>query len=385
MKKLKAPAILFLLICFTNFLGAQWRCALKNVLEPTHNVELLLEFNGDISQSREVQAEIRIRKRGILRDYLRKTVSLSIGEEKWFHIPLMLASDVYQYEVEVSDPFSNSSQIVVEEEIFVVSAGDEVKVSDIYLSGSNDAQVAFAKPFLATNLPGHTDTLYYFMELSSTKEITVKSSAFFYENARQQESAKGDILLYASLQEKVQNQEVGPTGKALISGAFPVENLKKGEYLLEITVITGIGEPIQETGDFIIGSNLEQRIFSDLDNAIRQMAYILPAGSINEMLDSPTKESRRIEFDEAWEDLFREDAEEEMEKYYSRIYEVEDLFIEEAPGWQTDRGKIYIQYGKPGKIETFDRNGKTLTRWLYPQWSLMFLFEERNQNYFLVE
>lgn len=385
MKKLKVSAILFLLLFCTNFLGAQWRCALKNVLETTHNVELLLEFDGDISQSREVQAEIRIRKRGTFRDYLRKTVSLSLGEEKWFHISLMLTPDVYQYEVEVSDPLSNSSQIVVEEEIFVVNAGDEVKVSDIYLSGSNEALTSFARPFLATNLPGNTDTLYYFMELSSAREITVKSSAFFYENARQQESAQGDILLYASLQEKVQNLEVAPTGKALISGAFPVANLKKGEYLLEITVITGIGDPIQETADFIIGSNLEQRIFSDLDNAIRQMAYILPAASINEMLDSPTKESRKIEFDEAWEDLFREDAKGEMEKYYGRIYEVDDLFIEEAPGWQTDRGKIYIQYGKPGKVEAFVRNGKTLTRWLYPQWSLMFLFEERNQSYFLVE
>lgn len=385
MKKMKVPAILFLFIFSANFLGAQWRCALKNVLEPTHNVELLLEFDGDISQSREVQAEIRVRKRGILRDYLRKTVSLSLGEEKWFHIPLMLASDVYQYEVEVSDPLSNSSQIVVEKEIFVVNAADEVKVSDIYLSGSDDAQTAFDRPFLLTNLPGNTDTLYYFMELSSSREIAAKSSAFFYENARQTESARGDILVYASLQEKVQNLAVTPGEKALISGAFSTTNLKKGEYLLEITILAGIGDPIQETANFIIGSNLEQRIFSDLDNAIRQMAYILPPSAINEMLDSPTRESRKIEFDEAWEDLFREDAKEEMEKYYSRIYEVNDLFSEEMPGWQTDRGKTYIQYGKPGKVEAFVRNGKTLTRWLYPQWSLMFLFEERNQSYFLVE
>lgn len=385
MKKMKVPAILFLLTFSANFLGAQWRCALKNVLEPTHNVEVLLEFDGDISQSREVQAEIRIKKRGILRDYLRKTVSLPLGDEKWFHIPLMIASDVYQYEVEVSDPFSNSSQIIVDEEIFVVNPGGEVKVSDIHISGSNDAQLAFEKPFLTTNLPGNIDTLYYFMELSSLKEITVKSSAFFYENARQAESVKGDILLYASLQENVQSLTVRQGETAVISGAFPLEDVKKGEYLLEITVITGLGDPIQETADFIIGSNLEQRIFSDLDNAIRQMAYILPTTSINEMLDSPTIESRKIEFEEAWEDLFRNEAKEEMEKYFSRIYEVNDLFSDEAPGWQSDRGKIYMQYGKPAKIEDVVRNGTTLTRWLYPQWSLMFLFEERNQGYFLVE
>lgn len=385
MKKVKVPVILFLLVFSANFLGAQWRCVLKNVLEPTHNVELLLEFNGDVSQSRKVQVEIRIKKRGILRDYLQKTVSLSLGEEKWFHIPLMLASDVYQYEVEVSDPLSNSSDIIAEEEVFVVNTGNEVRVSDIYLSGSNDPQAAFETPFLVTNLPGNTDTLYYFMELSSSREITVKSSAFFYENARQTESVKGDILLYASLQEKVQNLTLEQDKIALISGAFPVSDLKKGEYLLDIAIITGIGDPIKATTDFIIGSNLEQRIFSDLDNAIRQMAYILPASTINEMLDSPTKESRKIEFEEAWEDLFREDAEKEMEKYYSRIYEVNELFSDEVAGWQTDRGKIYIEYGKPGEIEAFVRNGKTLTRWLYPQWSLMFLFEERNQSYFLVE
>lgn len=385
MRKLKVPVVLFFFVFSTNFLGAQWNCALKNVLEPTHNVELLLAFEGDISQAREVEVEIRVKKRGSFRDYLRKTVSLYLGEEKWFHIPIMLASDVYQYEVEVSDPLSNNSQMVAEEEIFVVNVVNELKVSDIHLSGSKVEQEAFKRPFLVDNLPGNMDTLYYFMELSSPKEITVKSSAFFYENARQTESARGDILLFASLQEKVQSLTVGPGEKGVVSGQFPVSDLKKGEYLLEITINTGAGDPIQETADFIIGSNLEERIFSDLDNAIRQMAYILPEASINEMLDSPTIESRKIEFEEAWEDLFREDAEEEMEKYYGRIYEVNELFTDEKPGWQTDRGKIYMQYGKPGKVEDFVRNGTTLTRWLYPQWSLMFLFEERNQNYFLVE
>lgn len=385
MRKLKVLVVLLFLAFSTNFLGAQWNCALKNVLEPTHNVELLLAFDGDISLAREVEAEIRIKKRGAFRDYLRKTVSLSLGDEKWFHIPIMLASDVYQYEVEVSDPLSNSSQIVTEEEIFVVNVANELKVSDIHLSGSNAAEEAFARPFLVNNLPGNIDTLYYFMELSSPNEITVRSSAFFFENARQTESAKGDILLFASLQKKVQSLVVRPGEKRIVSGKFPVADLKKGEYLLEITINAGVGDPIQESADFIIGSNLEERIFSDLDDAIRQMAYILPAASINEMLDSPTKESRKIEFDEAWEDLFREDAEEEMEKYYSRIYEVNELFSDERPGWQTDKGKIYIQYGKPGKVEEVVRNGKTLTRWLYPQWSLMFLFEERNQSYFLVE
>lgn len=385
MNKMKGHTILILLILFSNILDAQWRCALKNVLEPTHNVELLLEFHDDISQAREVQAEIRIKKRGARGDYLRKTVSLSLGEEKWFHIPLMIVPDVYEYEVEVSDPLTNSSQVVVEEEIFLVNLSSRIKVSDIHLSDQKDAELAFRRPFLAKNLPGDTDTLFYFMELTSSIEANVRSSAFFYENARQTESGQGDILLYASLQEEVQNIGIQKGETILISGAFPVSKLKKGEYLLDVTISSGTEDPIQETADFIIGSNLTQRIFSNLDDAIRQMAYILPASSINEMLDSPTDESRKIEFEEAWEDLFREDANVEMEKYYSRIYQVNELFSDETPGWQSDRGKIFIQYGEPATTEEFVRNGQTLLRWLYPQWSLMFLFEERNKRYLLVE
>lgn len=376
--------VIILLFC-ANTLSAQWRCALKNVLGPGHNVELILEFYGEISQAREVQAEIRLKKRGAFNDYLRKTASLSLGEEKWFHIPMVVTPDVYEYEVEVSDPLTNSSQIVVDKEIFLVNASSQIGISDIHLSTTNDQELAFSRPLLPKNLPADTDTLFYFFELSSGRQMVVKTNAYFYENARQAESAQGDILLYASLQKEVEEITIPAGETVVISGEFPVGGLKKGEYLLDITVAAGSQTPIQETAEFIIGSNLEQRIFSNLDDAIRQMVYILPEVSINEMLDSPTKESRKIEFEEAWEDLFREDAQEEMEKYYSRIYEVDDLFANEPPGWQSDRGKIYLQYGAPATIEEVDIDGKPLLRWVYPQWSLMFLFEKQNQRYILVE
>ncbi|MEZ4847623.1 MAG: hypothetical protein R3B93_03125 [Bacteroidia bacterium] len=48
-------------------------------------------------------------------------------------------------------------------------------------------------------------------------------------------------------------------------------------------------------------------------------------------------------------------------------------------------GDGFIQYGKPGKSLTMTLEGKEYIKWIYPKWSLVFLFEKRNKRYILVE
>ena len=75
-----------------------------------------------------------------------------------------------------------------------------------------------------------------------------------------------------------------------------------------------------------------------------------------------------------------------MEIYFNKIYVANERYEEDRPGWETDRGKIYVQYGEPGQEKTgLEIRGKTYRRWTYPEWSLTFLFEKRNQRYVLVE
>ncbi|MEL7343070.1 MAG: GWxTD domain-containing protein, partial [Bacteroidota bacterium] len=173
--------------------------------------------------------------------------------------------------------------------------------------------------------------------------------------------------------------------ETIISGYLMTSELTEGDYLLDITIAGGGGDALQETASFRVGSNIRQMIFSNLDDAIRKMTFILPESSVKELLDNPSEEARKIEFLEAWQDLYHEEADFEMEKYYLRLEEVDEKFADARPGWQTDRGRIYMQYGEPGRIDEISRGGISYRRWIYPQWSMMFLFKERNQTFLLVE
>lgn len=374
---------LFLMIAIPA--QAQWRCGIKNVIHPGYNMDCILEFTGDVSVAREVFVEIRLKKKGTFRDYLKKTVSLGIGDQRWFHIPMKVVPDQYDYEVEVFDPLTMEMTTIASRIPVLVNSMHPLRTSDIYISPVNNADSAFYQPLLLQNLAAGFDSLFYFMKVVSDKRMTITSNAFFYEDAAESREGSAETRVYASLQKKNSNYTLLPDAHIVISGFLLCEELTEGDYLLDITIAGGGGDPLQETASFRVGSNIRQIIFSNLDDAIRKMTFILPESSVNELLDNPSEEARRIEFLEAWEDLYHEEADFEMEKYYLRLEEVEQKFADSRPGWQTDRGKIYMQYGEPGRMDDISKGGISYRRWIYPQWSLMFLFEERNQTFLLVE
>ncbi|HEX8370717.1 MAG TPA: GWxTD domain-containing protein [Pyrinomonadaceae bacterium] len=60
------------------------------------------------------------------------------------------------------------------------------------------------------------------------------------------------------------------------------------------------------------------------------------------------------------------------EEYYDRIAYADEHFPSGIPGWKTDRGKIYILYGKPDRIEKgraeFEENENVpFEKWFYRQ------------------
>jgi GWxTD domain-containing protein len=60
------------------------------------------------------------------------------------------------------------------------------------------------------------------------------------------------------------------------------------------------------------------------------------------------------------------------EEYYERIAYANEHFASGIPGWKTDRGKIYILYGKPERTEKgragFEENENVLyEKWFYKQ------------------
>lgn len=373
----------FGMLCLSR-VQAQWVCALKNVVESGHNVEWLLQYQGEVVNTRKVTAEIRMRIPGRYQDVYRKSVELDIGSNKSFQVPLNLRVDSYDYDVEVYDPLTGESQILKPEEPFLVNSPSGIRSSDIFLSIYPRAEQGFLSPILSPNLPPGVDTIYYYLAIKSDRSFSATSEAFFYENVNKNDNSRGDILVYASLQGSRKQLVLEKGERTVLSGKFPTSALKEGAYFVEITIGLRQDNPIQETAYFTIGSDLQKWIYDNLDNAIRMMKYILPEASLDELLDSPTAEARQIEFKRAWEDLYQKDTQEEMTQYYARILEADKLFSQDG-GWQSDRGKTFMLYGIPSKIEEIQLKGEPCIRWLYPKWSLVFLFVKRNQTYQLVE
>jgi GWxTD domain-containing protein len=55
------------------------------------------------------------------------------------------------------------------------------------------------------------------------------------------------------------------------------------------------------------------------------------------------------------------------EEHYRRLAYANTRFVESTPGWNTDRGRIYIVYGPPDEIEAHPRRGevKAMELWRY--------------------
>src|ERR671931_2274221 len=51
------------------------------------------------------------------------------------------------------------------------------------------------------------------------------------------------------------------------------------------------------------------------------------------------------------------DVNEYLEEYYERIAYANEHFASGIPGWKTDRGRIYIMYGKPDELESHPAGG----------------------------
>ena len=79
-----------------------------------------------------------------------------------------------------------------------------------------------------------------------------------------------------------------------------------------------------------------------------------------------------------------------MEEYYSRIDYAASKFrnLTKRNGISTDRGKVYIKYGQPDKIErSSDEYGYVVETWIYGNNKQKFVFVDKDGtgNFILVE
>ncbi len=130
----------------------------------------------------------------------------------------------------------------------------------------------------------------------------------------------------------------------------------------------------------------------DIDLALRLMEHILTPEETEALLSGSSQE-RRNKFNAFWKakDPTPKTAYNEvMNEFFSRVdYTFFNFYTPREFGWRTDRGKIYILYGKPRKMEReFPINQPTREIWHYdPPISKTFVFTDQSNtgNYKLLK
>jgi GWxTD domain-containing protein len=97
------------------------------------------------------------------------------------------------------------------------------------------------------------------------------------------------------------------------------------------------------------------------------VAYIISQEEKNAFLALRNDQERRLFIDQFW----AQRPASFKEEHYRRLFYAGLHFATNVPGWETDRGRIYILYGKPDEIESYPlgRAYGTVRTFPYEKWS----------------
>ncbi len=161
----------------------------------------------------------------------------------------------------------------------------------------------------------------------------------------------------------------------LLASSFPVAAQKKGEPKKQETRKENSKSRAQEEGNRALRKWLDEDV-----------AYIITDEEKSTFKALKTDEEREQFIESFWlrRDPSPDTIENEFkEDHYSRIAYANERFASGKPGWKTDRGRIYILYGKPDEIEShpsggtydrpFDEGGGTTSTFPFEIWRYRYI------------
>lgn len=223
---------------------------------------------------------------------------------------------------------------------------------------------------------GKGNKLLYYMEiyqgLDSADHIGVQTIL---------RSASGKMMyrdtLTSSLQERTARQIRN----------ISLEEIPPGDYTLEIELKGRRNKKIDSRKkDLSVVWNYRATMEGDYKTALEQLSYIARPDEIEVLKRLTTLEEKLKAIEDFWEerDPTLGTAENEFrEEFYRRIITANRNFrFMRQPGWRSDRGRIYIQYGEPDQVDDYPYlpNRWPLQVWHYHEEGryLRFTFEDDN-------
>ena len=140
----------------------------------------------------------------------------------------------------------------------------------------------------------------------------------------------------------------------------------------------------EKTISFLMSKASISKFVSNIDLAINQMRYIFKDNEKYSNANNKSKIDRENLFFSLWKEIDptpKTEYNELMEEYYRRVSYSNENFDGWQPGWETDRGMVYILFGPPDDIQrtTPSISNSTLYQiWNYQKLNKQFIFKDQN-------
>jgi len=160
---------------------------------------------------------------------------------------------------------------------------------------------------------------------------------------------------------------------------FQIDNLQLGEYGIEISAVMPDGDKRAVAAGKFSVLFTRNSFSARFDQTLEILSIVAGEDELAELREAPPGE--RLE---AWRRFWKKrdptsstDSNERLDEFLSRLSYVTRTFSQFGPGWQTDRGKVYIRHGRPDKISDASRGiGRSYQYWYYYSLGAVFIFED---------
>ncbi|NQT35708.1 GWxTD domain-containing protein [bacterium] len=276
----------------------------------------------------------------------------------------------YTIKVQIEDRESRKRETVEERIELQYPSSDEFDVSDIIWARSSELEERTGVPLHPTVSGMVSDpesVLYCYFDLFRQDPSRVCSINLIA-------AEKSGIIRF--------NDSLSIVGGERLSSFFmaiPCKDLTFNRYNVTLRAFFE-GDTIQRTSSFSINFHGLPWMIGDINQAIQQLRYVATIEEIQRLSAAfpSKKEELFIRF---WNEKFPCENEAEngkMIEYYNRVNYANVHFGSNRHGWETDRGKILIIYGKPSEIEKSgdDMNSIQFEIWYYNHINKRFVFKD---------
>ncbi|MCX7735931.1 MAG: GWxTD domain-containing protein [Candidatus Kapabacteria bacterium] len=236
-------------------------------------------------------------------------------------------------------------------------------------------------PHLSENVGDLTDGFFIFFE--SYSKLNLESVDYFYELI----NSNGEVV---EKSKKISRNSSANVNRNYIRIILP-QNILQGGYTLRLTAMKQTNdENDYNPSGFLAVTERSIRIFrsisgviiSDLNKSIKQLRYVATQEEIDYIEAGATIEEKQSRFEQFWKKLDptpNTDRNEAYEEYYARVDYANKNFRSYVEGWRTDKGMVFIIFGKPYNVERQTPYGdnRVFERWTYTN-NRQFIFVDIN-------